>query len=36
LRDNLEDVSKNFELEKAKREIASDEKDRLQKNIDEL
>jgi hypothetical protein len=32
LKDELADMSENFEVEKAKREIFNDEKDWLQKN----
>ena len=36
LEEKLDEVSKNFEVEKEKREIAETERDRVHRNIDEL
>jgi hypothetical protein len=36
LEETLDEVSENFEVEKEKREIAKTERDRVQKNVDEL
>jgi hypothetical protein len=36
LKEKIDEVNENFEVEKAKREIAEVERDRVKKNVDEL